>query len=59
MQLELLALSHVEAWENIEKPQGDMAFLLIVPGKTIEGGDGIWAGHGVDTPIPSMTLFLG
>ena len=37
MQLELLALSHAEAWGNIKKPQGDMAFLLIVPRKNIKG----------------------
>ena len=35
-QLELLALSHAGAWGSIEKPQGDMAFLLIATGKTIE-----------------------
>ena len=47
-QLELLALSHAEAGGSIEKPQGDMAFLLIVPGKTIEGEMAFglwWCGH--------------
>ena len=37
MQLELLALSHRRALGNIEKTQGDIAFLLIEPRKTIEG----------------------
>ena len=36
-QLELLALSHAWAWGSMEKPYGDVAFLLIAPGKTIEG----------------------
>ena len=36
-QLELLALSHTQAWGSIEKPQGNMAFLPIVLGKTIKG----------------------
>ena len=34
---ELLALSHTGTWGSIEKPQGDMTFLLIAPRKTIEG----------------------
>ena len=34
---ELSALSHAGAWGDTEKPQHDMAYLLIVPGKTIEG----------------------
>ena len=34
---ELLTLSHTGTWGNIEKPQGNMAFLLIAPRKTIEG----------------------
>ena len=37
MQLELLALSHAGAGGSMEKPHGNMAFLLIVPRKTIEG----------------------
>ena len=36
-QPELLALSHAGAWGSMEKPNGDMAFLLIVPRKTTEG----------------------
>ena len=36
MQAQLNALSHVGAWGDLEKPQWDMAFLLVVPGITIE-----------------------
>ena len=36
-QSELLALSHVGAWGNSERPKCDMAFPLIVLGKTIKG----------------------
>ena len=35
--LELLDLSHKGAWGDIEKPKHDMAFLLIVPDKTVKG----------------------
>ena len=34
---ELLVLSHAGAWGDAEKTQCDMAYLLIVPGKTIKG----------------------
>ena len=34
---ELSALSHTGAWGDAEKFQGNMAFLLIVPEKTIKG----------------------
>ena len=36
-QSELLALSHTGVWGDTEKPQRDMAYLLIAPDKTIEG----------------------
>ena len=36
-QWELLAFSSAGVWEDAEKPQCNMAYLLIVPGKTIEG----------------------
>ena len=36
-QLEFLALSCAGAWGDTEKPQCDMVYPLIVPGKTIEG----------------------
>ena len=36
-QSELLALSHAWVWGDKEKPQCDMAYLLIVLGKTIKG----------------------
>ena len=38
---EVLALFHAGAWGSIEKPEGNIAFLLIAPRKTIKGGDGI------------------
>ena len=34
MQAQLIALSQVGAWENIEKPRQDMAFLFIAPSIT-------------------------
>ena len=34
-QQELSALSHAGAWGDLEKPQHDMAFLLIVLGKAM------------------------
>ena len=37
MLSELYSLSQAGAWGNGEKPKHDMAFLLIVPDKTIEG----------------------
>ena len=36
-QSELLSLSHAGAWRHTEKPQCNMAYLLIVLGKTING----------------------
>ena len=57
-QSELLALSHAGAWVDAEKPQHDMAYLLIALGKTVEGRDGIWASCGVGTPTPSIPLLL-
>ena len=36
-QSELLALFHAGVWEDTEKPQCNMAYLLIALGKTIEG----------------------
>ena len=36
-QPELSALSHSGAWGDTEKFQGDLAFLLIAPEKTIQG----------------------
>ena len=36
-QYELLVLSHAGAWGDFERPKHDMAFLLIVLGKTVEG----------------------
>ena len=36
-QPELSALSHAGAWEDPEKPQCDLAFILIVPGKAVGG----------------------
>ena len=32
---ELSALSHTGAWGGQEKPNGDMAFILIAPGKVV------------------------
>ena len=37
MLSELHALSQAGTWGNVEKPKHDMAFLLIVPDKTVEG----------------------
>ena len=37
MLSELHALSQAGAWDDVEKPKCDMAFLLIVLDKTIEG----------------------
>ena len=37
MLSELHALSLIGAWGNVEKPRHNMAFLLIVPDKTIKG----------------------
>ena len=34
---ELYALSHTGAWGDVEKLRCDMAFLLIVPDKTVKG----------------------
>ena len=34
-QSELLSLSQAGAWGNTEKPKCDMAFLLVIPDKTI------------------------
>ena len=56
---ELLALSHTGAWGDAEKPQHDMAYLLIAVGKTIKGGDGIQADCSGGAPMPSMPLLLG
>ena len=55
---ELLALSCAGEWGDTEKPQCNMAYLLIVPGKTIEGEivfglNTVWA-HPYQACLPSM-----
>ena len=67
--LEELALSHTGAWGSIEKPQVNMAFLLIAPGKTIEGemefGLGVVWAHphqawlsSLDEVVKKLTLLI-
>ena len=55
---ELLALSHAGEWGETENPQCDMAYLLIAPGKTIEGEMAfrlatVWA-HPHQACLPSL-----
>ena len=55
---ELLALSHAGAWGDTEKPQHDMAYLLIALGKTIKGEMAfglatVWA-HPHQVYLPSL-----
>ena len=53
MLSELYVLSQAGAWGNVEKPKHDMAFLLIVPDKTIKRERVFWPGSSVGTPAPS------
>ena len=66
---ELLALSHAGTWKSIKKPHGNMAFLLIAPGKNIEGEMAfglamVWAHphqawlSSLDEVVKKLTLFI-
>ena len=55
---ELSALSHMGAWGDTQKPQCNMAYLLIAPGKTIKGEMAfgltvVWA-HPHQACLPSL-----